>query len=423
MKERHMISDAQAQVNITLTDTQIKAINLCLDTTCRVATVTGSAGTGKTVILKYVADHLVQSGYTVALAAPTGKAAKRITEATGYEATTLHRLLRYPLPNEVDPATGAALDKTLPAHRRSNPLDADFVLVDEYAMVNHEMHRNLLNALKPGGIVRMFGDINQLRPIETLDILKAKESPFSILLSKFPCTVLDVIHRQAAGSGILSNGALINKGKIPKRQGDFKIHITGSPVHKLKELINQENYGLLRNQVITPAAKSWVGSYKLNLQIQTTINPSVLRMPLARNSWHKKEGISVGIGDKVIISKNDYQLNMFNGETGIILDITENESIVVDFKDRIVEIPCELLYIDKHGSTKKYDPRVSIDLAFAITTHKAQGSEYDNVIYVLNKGSRYIQCRSNFYTGITRAKKQVHLISDQYSLTNSVVTV
>ena len=116
-----------------LTPTQLEAVNQCCNIVNRVVAVTGQAGTGKTVILKFVADSLVKAGYTVSLCAPTGKAAKRITEATGYEATTIHRLLRYPMPGEVDEKTGKSLEITRPKHRRSNPLDSDVILVDEYA--------------------------------------------------------------------------------------------------------------------------------------------------------------------------------------------------------------------------------------------------------------------------------------------------
>ena len=158
--------------------TQAEAIGACCDISRRIVPVTGAAGTGKTTILQNVYKTLKARGHQVVLCAPTGKAAKRIQEATGIRARTIHRLLEYPHPGERDEKTGKTLISTDPKRDRQNPIDFDVVLVDEYAMVSVEVHRNLIDALPHGGIIRMFGDANQLQPIESSKRLQAEPSSF-----------------------------------------------------------------------------------------------------------------------------------------------------------------------------------------------------------------------------------------------------
>ncbi len=153
------------ETTIDLDETQLAAVERCCDLTQRVVPVTGAAGTGKTTILQNVYRRLYKQGREVVLCAPTGKAAKRITEATGIQACTIHRLLEYPFPGERDQTTGKALVSTDPKKDRNNPLNYMVVLCDEYAMVSVEVHRNLLDALPNGAVIRMFGDANKLQPI------------------------------------------------------------------------------------------------------------------------------------------------------------------------------------------------------------------------------------------------------------------
>ena len=266
---------------------QIEAINLCCDVSKRLVAVTGEAGTGKTTIIKEVYKRLLQyitdnkqlfttnkdfypEDYIV-LVAPTGKAAKRIYEATNIPAMTIHRLLEYPMPGEIDEKTGKALVASSPKRDKTNPIKQKIVICDEYAMVNYELHRNLLDAIPRGGIVRMFGDCNQLEPIEESNYFKNKPSQFQEMLIRFPSVILDKIHRQEDGSSIIENSHIINRGLMPKRQNDFCLYFTNSTVFPTKivtDLIqNDPEYYTINKQIISPSRNSWVGTQKLNLMI------------------------------------------------------------------------------------------------------------------------------------------------------------
>ena len=248
---------------LELDETQIRAVDACCNLDNRVVAITGAAGTGKTTILQNVYRHIYRQGISVVLCAPTGKAAKRITEATGIEACTIHRLLEYPHPGERDPKTGKTLITTDPKRDRNYPLDYKVILADEYAMVNDEVHRNLLDALPSGGAIRMFGDANQLQPIESLKSLQRKDSAFLRMLSKFDGIRLSTIHRQAGDSSIISNGQRIIQGMMPYRREDFNLKITDTPVETILDFIQDNladdiDYGTVSNQIISPTKVGWV---------------------------------------------------------------------------------------------------------------------------------------------------------------------
>lgn len=410
-----------------LDETQRLAVELCCNMKKRIVGVTGQAGTGKTTIMRLVHEMLTKNGYNVVLCAPTGKAAKRIQEATGIPAMTIHRLLEYPRPGERNPKTGQALMSGVPKRDRFNPLDQDVVLADEYAMVSTEVHRNLVDALPRGGVIRVFGDINQLPPIEQNKQLKAKPSPFATMLDKFDSVTLTAIHRQEEGSGIVANGALILKGQLPKRLDDFSLKFTDYPVMALREftlaaLNDGIDYSSTAHQIISPTNKGWIGTAELNNMLQRLFHKNDLSksLELPRHEWDKYKKYRVDVGDKVIWTQNNYELEVFNGETGIVKEVTEYGEVVIDFGDRVLSIPPLLEALNRWNKTVQYDPRRDIDLAYCVTTHKAQGSEYQHVTYVLNRSTQFLQCRPNLYTAVTRARKRVHVITDQYSLTTSV---
>lgn len=446
---------------------QLEAIDACCDITKRVVVVSGEPGTGKTTLMRRAYDTLTHAGYSVAICAPTGKAAKRVKEATGTKAVTIHQLLEYTHPGEPDPKTGKPVRETYPRRDRMNRLLFDVVLVDEYSMVNKEMHRNLFDALKLGSAVRVFGDIDQLPPVETDERLKKEPSPFAGLLANrnFTSIVLDVNHRQAEGSGIISCAKAINSGRIPKRNDEFFLHFTDQPQEALKALVYELDeqgidFSKLENQILTPGNTSWAGAIKLNAYLQRLYLTDVdewHQMP--RHSWDKSGGLRLRVGEKVINVSNNYDLRpeidrweiidaeepedladladmpeqkrrfippldihqIFNGETGIVTDITEFGEVIINLGDRTVCVPPEIVGTNKEGHLFSYDPRKNIELAYAVTTHKGQGSEYQHVIYVLNKGTGFVQSRKNIYTAVTRARKTVHVITDQVSLTKSIM--
>ncbi len=417
--------DASPNGNLELDETQKVAIEQCCDLSQRIVAVTGAAGTGKTTILENVYRALYSQGCHVVLCAPTGKAAKRITEATGIQAMTIHRLLEYPHPGERDEKTGKTLVSTDPKRDRNNPLDQRVVLCDEYAMVSVEVHRNLLDALPNGGVIRMFGDANQLQPIETNKRLQKEPSSFLKMLAKFDGIWLTTIHRQAADSNIISNGQRIIQGSMPIRKEDFVLKITDIPVETVLDfmqdnLADEIDYGTTKNQLISPTKVGWVGSEALNSAIQQLLQPGTQSYTIVdRHPWSKVEEQRIFIGDKVIYTVNNYPLEIFNGETGIVEKFMDDGSIVIDWGDKTIAIPVSLEMEGKHG-TYYMNPQKDLDLAYVITTHKSQGSEYDRICYIMNRSRSFLLNRKNFYTAISRAREHVTVISDAKSISLSL---
>lgn len=410
---------------IELDDTQSQAVAACCNLSNRVVGITGAAGTGKTTILQNVYRTLYRQGRTVVLCAPTGKAAKRIKEATGIDACTIHRLLEYPHPGERDEQTGKALVSTDPKRDRNNPLEQKIVLADEYAMVSVEVHRNLLDALPSGGAIRMFGDANQLQPIETNKRLQREPSSFLKMLDKFDGIRLTTIHRQAGDSNIITNGIRIIQGHMPYRRDDFVLKITDEPVQTVLDFMQDNladgiDYGTIHNQIISPTKVGWVGTEAMNAAIQQLLQPATNPyVEVVRHTWSKVQEQRIYIGDKVIYTVNNYPLEVFNGETGIVEKFKDDGSIVVNFGDKTIDIPVSLEMIGRHG-TYYMNPQKDLDLAYVVTTHKSQGSEYDRVCYVMNRSRSFLLNRKNFYTGISRAREHVTVISDAKSLNLSL---
>lgn len=424
------------------------AIDRCCDMAERIVPVTGPAGTGKTTLIREVYKRLTKGGYHVVLCAPTGKAAKRIQEATGIPAMTIHRLLEYPHPGEKDEETGEVLLTTDPKRCRDNPILQKVVLCDEYAMVNKEVHSNLIFALPSGGRVCMFGDVNQLSPIEKHD-RTGKPSPFQTALRRFDKVAvhLDRIHRTVEGSGIAENGGRILKGRVPANRDDFKLIITTKPVlelenHVMDALESGINYASNQAQVIAQQKTSWVGTYKLNIALQRLLVPINMseRIKLPRHAWDEKANriIHVGVGDKIIWTENCYDMrNIYdrfegdeyivpppekvcmNGESGIVTYISEEE-IHVDLGDRTIEVPKQQTIETKAGRLATIELWKVMDLAYCVTTHKSQGSEWEHVTYVMNRSASALLSRHNLYTGLTRASRQATLITDQQALMTSV---
>jgi exodeoxyribonuclease V alpha subunit len=415
---------------------QREAVEACCDVSNRVVAITGPAGTGKTTILQMVFQNLEAAGYRVGLCAPTGKAAKRIFEATGIDAMTVHRLLEYTHPGDPDPKTGKACGVSMPKRNRQNPLDLDVVLCDEYAMVNHEVGRAIFDALPPGGRICVFGDDNQLAPIEEDKRLMDEPSPFLKLLAnpKFKSVHLDTIFRQGADSGILLNANLIIKGRYPTKNEQWDQIVTDKPVDVLRDYVldqwteNEVDFGAIENQIIVPQQKGWVGATALNTMIQGLFhNEHDPCIYLDRKPWMEGEGgkkggkIRVYLGDKVICTSNLHDLGVFNGETGKVIEISdETGEVVVDFGDREQAFPPILMVQNSHGTMSEIDPRKDLSLAYVITTHKSQGSEYKRLVYILNKSNTWMISRKNFYTGISRAREHVYLIADQRGLSLGV---
>lgn len=420
------------------TEKQLEAIEKCTNVSNRLVAITGKGGTGKTTLIKKIYEDLTKLGLLVALTAPTGKAAKRIEEATGIKAFTNHKLLGYGKPDDEN-ATIQIFNKTKPRYGINNKLDYDVILCDEYAMVNTEIHNNLQAAIKNTGCMRFFGDVNQLPPIEEDKLSDKrnaiKKSPFKVMLENknIPSVVLDINKRIGDNTGLKDNLDKILKGMLPTSNTNWNTVYTNNPIQVLDDVVIKAEeagvlYNTLDNQIITIQRTTWIGTLQLNERLQKYYNKkhgfSKPSIEVTSIKGDKEETQLFYVGDKVIHTVNNYDLDVMNGSTGIIKEINQLEqTITVEFEDQIVEYPTQLSYTTINGYVKYYDPRTQLQLAYVLTTHKTQGSEYKNVIYILNKTVVYMANRENLYTGCSRAKNYVNLITDTQTIQSALKKV
>lgn len=372
--------------------------------------LSGGPGTGKTTTINTMIHYFASEGLDILLAAPTGRAAKRMTEATGYEAKTIHRLLELNGSISEDESKMARFERN-----EENPLEADVVIIDEMSMVDLMLFRSLLKALIPGTRLIMVGDVNQLPSVGPGQVLK------DLICSEcFPVVSLEKIFRQAEESDIVVNAHKIKKGtqiELDNKSKDFFFlerndvnviykHMIQLIHDKLPKYVNASSMDI---QVLTPMRKGPLGVEILNGILQKYLNPS---------NVNKKEHISGEMiyreGDKVMQIRNNYQLEwevvskygipidkgmgVFNGDTGTIVEINnEASSLVVEF--------------DEHRRiTYSFSQLDEINLAYAITIHKSQGSEYPAVILPLLAGPQLLFNRNLLYTAVTRAKNCVAIL-------------
>jgi len=429
---------------------QMRAVDMCADKTKRLVAVTGEAGTGKTTIIQQTCARLAVEKRTFALAAPTGKAARRIREATGLPAMTIHKLLAFNRP-DMDDDTGEATSVSRPLFTRMNQLPYHTVIVDEYAMVSTGLHRDLIDAIGNNTQLRVFGDIRQLPPIENHD-LADPTSPFAKCLAMPNTVTLHNIYRQEEGNGIIEAARRINRGEFFSGNNDVKLRLNDAVLYSLYDMLKTDtiDWRSLDNQIISPARKSDIGTVRLNAALQAKFNPDMPhKLELPRNKWEIKNRVFVSVGDKVVCNTNSYDLReyadryeqydhdgvgirhtfipcpdtkqMLNGEVGIVTNIDDSGVVEINFGDRVVELPPSVNdYNMKRGYFYHFDPRKAIELAYALTTHKCQGSQYERVCYVMASCAFFNLSRPNFYTGLTRAVKHATIVTDQRSFATSL---
>lgn len=374
--------------------------------------ITGGPGTGKTTTINAIIRYFEMEGLDIYLAAPTGRAAKRMTEATGYEAKTIHRLLEL---------TGIPEESSARVHferNAQNPLEADVIIIDEMSMVDIFLMHALLSAVVTGTRLILVGDVNQLPSVGPGSVLKD-----IIRSEEFPVVELTKIFRQASQSDIVVNAHKINQGipvVLDNKSMDFfflkryDANVIISVVitliqKKLPKFVDAQPYDI---QVLTPMRKGLLGVERLNGILQQYLNPP------EKEKKEKEHGNGLfREGDKVMQIKNNYQIEwevrglygipvekgvgVFNGDTGILREInTFAETVTVEFDERrFVEY-----------SFKQLD---ELELAYAITIHKAQGSEYPAVIIPLLGGPKMLMNRNLLYTAVTRARRCVTLVGDE----------
>jgi exodeoxyribonuclease V alpha subunit len=383
---------------LNYSEEQQNAIDLCIDITKRIVCVTGQAGTGKTTILKGVYNALLER-YTeedIVLAAPTGRASKRIEEATGITASTIHKMLRYTKPIEEG-------DNGLPRHDKANPLPNKIVLIDEASMIDPTLWRGIIDALPKGGVIRFFGDINQLPPIAN-----DAKSPFAEALVRFPSTILS--HNYRSQDGIISLSDRVIKGSIPIANEQTQIFRIKSveTMTKIKSVCDSMDFTKLCNQIICPTQKTKYGCEAINNFIQQQYNPEKTKIQtFQKNTIDEVIVRTFKKNDKIIWTANNYDLTIMNGTLGTIKEFDEVEGsivITIDGEDKV--IPPQMESFNPYTNEKfRYDPRNALMLGYAVTTHKAQGSQFDAVLYVVSNSRA--NTRQNIYTAVTRAKNKL----------------
>lgn len=408
------IDEITEKEGIELDDLQRQAVSIAANSGLLV--ITGGPGTGKTTTINTIIRVFANEGKTILLAAPTGRAAKRMSESTGWAASTIHRLLEYQGRPEDEGDEGGEQIRGHFERNDSNPLECDVVIIDEMSMVDIFLMNSLLKAIHKGTRLIMVGDANQLPSVGAGNVLR------DIIESGVIRTVkLNHIFRQAAESDIVVNAHRINEGHsvdLSKKSRDFLFirnqnpeqifnSVTALILDKLPGYLGVDPFDM---QIMTPQRKGALGVERLNQLLQERINPKDSKKP-------EKEinGTLFRLGDKVMQVKNDYNLiweirgrygipvekgeGVFNGDIGIITEINNfAQTLTVKFDDRFVEY-----------EFKQCD---SLDLAYAITIHKSQGSEYPAVIIPMYQGPQMLMNRNLLYTAVTRAKKCVCLVGN-----------
>lgn len=374
--------------------------------------LTGGPGTGKTTTINTMIQFFESEGMSILLAAPTGRAAKRMTEATGYEAQTIHRLLEVSGNPEEENSVGGFL------RNRENPLETDVIIIDEMSMVDLNLMHALLSAVIPGTRLILVGDVDQLPSVGPGSVLKD-----IIRSEKFHVVTLTKIFRQAGESDIVVNAHKINAGEpvtIDNKSRDFfflKRQDANTIISVVITLIQKKLPRYVQAdpneiQVMTPTRKGLLGVERLNVILQQYLNPSD-----SQKTEKEINGRLFREGDKVMQIKNNYQLEwevstrfgltvdkgigVFNGDMGVIDEINEyTETVIVEYDEgRKV----------KYG----YDMTDELELAYAITVHKSQGSEYPAVIIPLLPGPKLLYNRNLLYTAVTRAKKCLTIVGSE----------
>lgn len=382
---------------IQLAQKQKEAIKACLHH--GVLVLTGGPGTGKTTVIKGILSILKAQGLKIRLAAPTGRAAKRLSETTGQKALTIHRLLE---------ANNLAQDDNLQlgfSKDIDDQLDADVIILDEVSMVDIVLMHHFLNAVPDGCRIILVGDTDQLPAVGPGSVLKD-----IIRSQKIPAIRLDEIFRQAQTSMIIQNAHIINAGRLPdlrKQYSDFvfyELNDDTSITQKILDLCTKdlphEGFDVLKDvQILSPMHRFLCGVENLNLILQEQLNPKKNQDELKYSSQ------TFRVGDKVMHIRNNYQKNVFNGDIGFIQDIN-NEKLTVDYFDHIV--------------TYEKNELNELTLAYSSSVHKSQGSEYKVVIIPLST-SHYIMLQRNLlYTAITRAKQKVIIVGSKKALMTAI---
>ena len=381
----------QQSLDMTLAERQVEAVRRAVED--KVLVITGGPGTGKTTIINAILKIFMRIGVAVMLAAPTGRAAKRMAEATGHEAKTIHRLLEY------------SIQKGGFQKHEENPLRCELLIVDEASMIDTVLMHHLLKAVPATATLILVGDVNQLPSVGPGNVLKD-----IIASGAVPVVELTEIFRQAQESSIIVNAHKINSGLMPslkssrEKLDDFYFIEQEDPEEVLKLIVELTKERIPRRfgldpvddvQVLTPMHKGTVGAGNLNDQLQKALNPAEGGM--------SRGGRNFLVNDKVMQVKNDYDKEVFNGDIGRITGIdTESQEVTITFDGR--EVAYDFTDLDE------------VVLAYAVSVHKSQGSEYPAVIIPILTQHYVLLQRNLIYTAVTRGRKLVVMVGTRQAL-------
>ncbi|MBN1565753.1 MAG: ATP-dependent RecD-like DNA helicase [Anaerolineae bacterium] len=391
-----LLASAASGGGVTLSQQQQEAVQSAL--THKISVLTGGPGTGKTTTLRAVIEVLDRTGHQFMLASPTGRAAKRLSEATGHPARTIHRMLGFQ-PSE----RGFH-------HNEENPLDTDMVVIDEASMIDLILFYNLLKAIRPDTHLLLVGDIDQLPSVGAGNVLN------DVIRSGIgPVTRLAVIFRQAETSHIISNAHRINRGESPdtsNESDDFFVFVEEDPekaadllVDVVKNRVPQKfGFDPVNDiQVLAPMYRGSIGVSKLNEVLQEQLNGNAS----GRTAERRLSGTLFRVGDKVIQTRNNYEKDVFNGDIGRVYGFDMTNQIMI---------------VDMEGRHIKYDWSEADELthAYCITVHRSQGSEYPCVVMPVVTQHYMMLQRNLLYTGVTRAKQLVVLVGTRRAIAIAV---
>ena len=412
---RKSLTVIQKEENIELDELQVRAVIEAVN--CGLLIITGGPGTGKTTTINTIIRYFEKGDMDILLAAPTGRAAKRMTEATGYEAKTIHRLLELTGMPEEDEKN--RINSMHFERNEDNPLEADVIIIDEMSMVDINLMQSLVRAINVGTRLILVGDVDQLPSVGPGNVLR------DIIESEcFHVVKLTRIFRQAAQSDIIVNAHRINAGEtipIGKPSKDFlfiKREDQNAIINAIITLVREKlpkyvHADLFDVQVMAPMRKGLLGAVRLNSILQEFLNP-----PSAGKAEKEYGEITYRVGDKVMQIKNNYQIEwtsynkggipiekgcgVFNGDLGRILDINAFAEIVTVEYDEGKRVEYNFKQLDE------------LELAYAITIHKSQGSEYPAVVIPIWNGPQMLMTRNLIYTAVTRARSCVCLVGIPY---------